>query len=107
MGNWEYDFGLNDKEFDLGIKTDKPKKKYDPKDPYGMNSLADDMQESVTETISEISKEVKEFKNEIKPFYDYINSYIKRKKAEKHLKNIQIFGQNVRCLKLQALRSKS
>lgn len=65
------DFGLNDINIDLGLeKPDKKKalKPADPKDPFGMNSMADDMKKDVGDAVEDIKKDIGKFKDDIKDF---------------------------------------
>ena len=92
----------------LGLGDKKKEIPYNPKDPYGMNSVADDMKKSIGKDIEEfkedyelIKKDILLFKSEaqayVKPFVDYF----KKKKVGKELKNIQIFANNVRNRRLE------
>jgi|SRR5690242_9599708 len=87
----------------LGIGDKKKELPYDPKDPYGMNSVADDMKKSITKDIEEfkedyelIKKDVILFKNEIQAYVKPFLDYKRNKRTKSELKNIQIFGQNIK-----------
>ena len=95
MNNWEYDFGLNDKEFGLGLGK-KPRRQFDPKDPYGMNAVADDMKQDLAGTVKGIGKDVKQFKDEVSPLYNQAKGFFDKRKAQRQVKNIRVFGQNVK-----------
>ena len=99
------DYGLDN--YNSGLDK-MPKRKYDPKDPFGMNGLADDMKKDLGETVKEIAKDVKDFKADMKPIYDDgkkfyldVKKFFAERKAKKEIKNIIIFAQNVRNLRKQ------
>lgn len=81
MSDWDIDFGIHEKEFDFGLKKQKPQK-FDPKDPFGMNQLADGMKKDLNDTIQGIGKDVKQFKDEISPLYQQGKSFIQKYKKK-------------------------
>jgi len=104
------DFGLNDIKVDLGLEEEKTKKSkpVDPKDPFGMNNLADDIKGDVTNTVNGIKSDIEmvkkdyyAIKGEVKPIYDYIKNYKSSKKAKREAKNIIAFSKTVSAKRKQ------
>lgn len=90
------DFGLNDLDFGLETGKKKEKKSYDPKDPYGMNNLSEELKAEVSDTIMGFKKDIEGFKkdyNDIKSEIKPIRDFFAKRKAEKQVKNIIAFGQ--------------
>jgi len=97
------DFGLDNIDFGLDTKP-KEKKKFDPKDPYGMNNLASDLNQDITTTVNDIKQDIQgikkdyiAIKNEAQNDVNLVKDYFKRKKAEKQFKNIKAFSDTVRA----------
>lgn len=103
------DFGLNDINVDLGL-PEEPKKKsnkpYDPKDPFQMNQMADDMKNDTKKMVDGIKsdyenfkKEYQSIKNDIMPLYTDVKNYVKAKKDKKESKNIDAFRTSLKAQK--------
>jgi hypothetical protein len=100
------DFGVDKINLDFNIGLEEPKKKgkkkevpYNPKDPFQMNQMADDMKKDTEEMVNDVKKDIEDFKQtyhaikgEVMPIVDEFRGFFAEQKAKKQLKMIQAFG---------------
>ena len=73
-------------------------------DPFGAKQMGDEIKkdvEDIKKDIEGFKKDYQAIKNDIIPIIQAVKDYFARRKARREFKNIQIFSQNVRNLRMQ------